>query len=897
MKLRGISKTLSLMLLATSSLLAGKPSTFSDTTLNCSANLESAYISSIYTGSNQDYIEVEAKESISNYSLGYFGSSGLEFSLELEGEGKIKIENGQLNPTKGYIAILDESGDIVDSILIDSNSKEIRDIKKLIENNSLDSCSCIIEPNPSEKLLTQSDLRECSWSYGKVEIAIEDNSTSTDSIASNNETRVLLGTKDDKGSIEQWGVADGLSYRKMITDTKGVTTEAKIYNYTDISPLETHAMSAYLTFYEKPKNETGLGVGVNLKELNRGEFIKVSFDDGIVAQNAEIGFSGLGSHYRENSREQARANYIALNGNKIIKEDSITKDDGTFEKSFKVDAPFDTLYFFTSSESRSSDFVVKYIDALITPEEESSTSKSEVGCEARDMGDYLIANYKFDECSFDGFGVDILDSGDRGFNALGYHLLEGGDGYLDLSDSYSESNNSDTAWYDYVKLDEQTLNCAKDFGISTWFKTDNRGSINIIGGTNSNISDELRMYLHTSNPMLSLFHLIVKSEDVWYPIRSVDLADNEWHHIFWAREGSEFKLYLDGEELNCINVNTPYCQDKTTDITTDALDIEKLVVGQALVFDSFIEHDDFVGFLDEFRLYNGVLNESEILSIYQAGRDEPYFCQSNPSEDISADVENSLEVEFDFENSQDGEYISNISQDDKLALFNSEVLNGALDLRDSNETLEYDYALANRNILNNLSKFSLSMWINTDFRGAGRALASGVNSTEFKEFRFTLYTSNPLLSIFQLRFKGTNLYFPISRTDLADGKWHQVVLSRDKEEVKLYVDRNEVDCLQIDGVSECSSGVSSVDLYTEKFVFGQSFTDFEKFKFDDDFVGLFDTIKVYNMALGEREVIYTYDLEFIPSEIEGNPRANRRILSMQEIIEEVKRVDREESRE
>lgn len=86
-----------------------------------------------------------------------------------------------------------------------------------------------------------------------------------------------------------------------------------------------------------------------------------------------------------------------------------------------------------------------------------------------------------------------------------------------------------------------------------------------------------------------------------------DFADNSWHHFIGTYDGSNMKIYRDGI-LDC---------SLAMDITPDINDY-KLTIGMRL--DEYLSNSDFLnGIIDEVRIYNRALSESEIQQLYDQG--------------------------------------------------------------------------------------------------------------------------------------------------------------------------------------------------------------------------------------------------------------------------------------
>jgi len=241
-----------------------------------------------------------------------------------------------------------------------------------------------------------------------------------------------------------------------------------------------------------------------------------------------------------------------------------------------------------------------------------------------DLSDGLVAFYPFSENVNDDSGNGhhgtvhgALITADR-FGKLGAYGFDGVDGR--------------------IKLDGEAINSLNSLTLAIWLQTfDSGSSKHFFSVANSGMDNEF-LIRHDNGKIV----LLVKGED--HKMSDARIDDNSWHHVVITREGSVIKLYIDSNfdsEWNSAPVGN--------------LSVEKtgLWLGgdQDCVGGCWDSAQQFDGLLDDLRIYDHALSESEILALYDTEKqppdegDDPYqvgyeagqqACQDNPADcDIS----------------------------------------------------------------------------------------------------------------------------------------------------------------------------------------------------------------------------------------------------------------------
>lgn len=163
---------------------------------------------------------------------------------------------------------------------------------------------------------------------------------------------------------------------------------------------------------------------------------------------------------------------------------------------------------------------------------------------------------------------------------------------------------------DAVSLPYLILNGVGDFTISTWARINIRkatGSHCIISGAESDANNnELLLYYV---PNASNWGLYINQSAVAFGT-SATMSDESWHHVVVVRNGPIGRLYLDDEQIG----------DGLT-VETAPINIYAggLVLGQDqdTVGNLFDAAQAWAGDLDNLRIYNRALNDSEIHALYR----------------------------------------------------------------------------------------------------------------------------------------------------------------------------------------------------------------------------------------------------------------------------------------
>lgn len=216
----------------------------------------------------------------------------------------------------------------------------------------------------------------------------------------------------------------------------------------------------------------------------------------------------------------------------------------------------------------------------------------------------LLADFHFDECSWSsGVANSVLDSSGNNYHATPYGASTFSGGKL-----YRAADLTPNGITDYLSFNTAILNGRTNFSVALWFKTavtKTQQELLQALGTSSPSYDDVEIYLRNSSEVVVN---VRDSADLVYSVGKT-LTDNSWHHLAFTRYGNIGCLYIDGLLDEC----------KSTYATT-ALTLRSgaFLSGQEqdAYGGSFTTAQNFVGYLDELKFFNGTLGASHVVSIY-----------------------------------------------------------------------------------------------------------------------------------------------------------------------------------------------------------------------------------------------------------------------------------------
>jgi hypothetical protein len=424
------------------------------------------------------------------------------------------------------------------------------------------------------------------------------------------------------------------------------------------------------------------------------------------------------------------------------------------------------------------------------------------------FGGDLVAYY-----SFDGDTLDHSSNGNDGTN----HGATFVDGVYGQALSFDGVN-------DYVDVgDRSSLDIAKnnsDFTISAWIKTtgssDNHMSLS--KGHNSRSFWYPLYYLQVHPNGTVEFALLGRNPD-GYGFRLLSLStvnDGKWHHIAGLRSNNTGYLYIDGVMER--NQTDSVVRDYDTTL-------EELQIGRLKTDGSY--HQYFNGSIDEVKIHNHALSESEIQAEFE--RLIAYYSFDGDTLDHSGNDNNGT---------------------NHGATFVNGVSDQALSFDGTNDYVE----LTSSSWANHVNS-TIMAWIRMSetFASHGDALSiywEGSMSSSTPYYYLHVY-ENDAIRVSMRGNSGTIRYVEGS-TNISDGKWHHVSVVRTGEDIRIYIDGVEESSYLTNNGGPINPG--TFDIYT----FGTRMRSIEP-SGTAFFNGSIDEVEIYNRALNESEVRAEYE--------------------------------------
>ncbi len=226
--------------------------------------------------------------------------------------------------------------------------------------------------------------------------------------------------------------------------------------------------------------------------------------------------------------------------------------------------------------------------------------------------------------SFDVDGRDDFDGDDGASVVAAQHRLTGV-----INGSYYFAGSSN-----YIRIDSSHMRTNNDFTLSGWFKLDSpteTGSFFSVRDPLSNHPINWDIYWSLADSKVHA-DVTCNSGPLDYSTSSRIISDNDWHHVVLVRgQYSEMKLYVDSVLENSVTTTTSLCSIMPPGIDAYFGTDER-------------DSHDLKGFLDEWRLYNRTLNQSEITTLYQQNSTiTPGLC-GDVNSDTRVDILDALQV-------------------------------------------------------------------------------------------------------------------------------------------------------------------------------------------------------------------------------------------------------------
>lgn len=418
----------------------------------------------------------------------------------------------------------------------------------------------------------------------------------------------------------------------------------------------------------------------------------------------------------------------------------------------------------------------------------------------------LVAYYPFNENAEDasGFGHDGVVDGDI--------IFENGVANFDGTS--------------FIEIPTTEALQVKNYTISLWFNSIQSGKVALLSSLYRNDSDQGGGYQVNFerradlDRLLEIEHLTADSDN-WGAATSDDLRDGSWHHMAAVYDGVTVFLYVDGVLADSYSADTE--RTRIGDVNWP-LPVPNHLIGKNS-HNGRSGYTLYQGQLDELRIYDTALAESEIVGLFEKDRHL-----------MSVDSELIAYYPFDEDaNDYSGNDLHATGHGD--VSFSTGIKGNAVDLDGSG-----DY-LATSTITEDWNSWSFSVWVNPrDFDTSANAYTIVEREIigSYKDFELLLVGS-----------RGTVVLENDSSSDLEsismpeNETWTHIVVTYDGETKALYIN-GELE----DSVEESNSQIT-VDRPLE--IGRHANTSYRNY-----FNGLIDELRIYKVAISEQDVQTLY---------------------------------------
>ena len=213
-----------------------------------------------------------------------------------------------------------------------------------------------------------------------------------------------------------------------------------------------------------------------------------------------------------------------------------------------------------------------------------------------------IVDYRFDECSYAEVPGEVIDQTGN-FSANSNNVPSPVDEAIINKSLDLSADGTD----DWIHVPSNVVDGLDDFSLAVWFKTSSDKSqqeiFQALGSSSSD--DELEIYLKDDDKV------VIKIKDVSQELSSnVELTNNNWHHLVVTRASTEVCLFIDGVEQECGSSVTG---------VLSVPNANAIVIGQEQdsFGGNFSTSQNFIGLLDEFKIFSSRISADDIDDIYQ----------------------------------------------------------------------------------------------------------------------------------------------------------------------------------------------------------------------------------------------------------------------------------------
>lgn len=216
-----------------------------------------------------------------------------------------------------------------------------------------------------------------------------------------------------------------------------------------------------------------------------------------------------------------------------------------------------------------------------------------------------------------------------------------------------------------VNMDGSAVDGLQDFSVSIWLRKDGNAFGTLLSAANTSRNNEINLNIHASGIVSSNIRNTAGVQGILIS-GSTKVDDGEWHHVVLTREGASGNTYLFVDKQ----------QDAFKKMPLGVIEVNTagFVLGndQDCVSACYDSRQQFLGNLDDLRVYDRVINQAEIAALFdfedgevdtkvRGSFKELVSCRDRTTIEIERDFDsfmwNTGSTEPSIEVTQDGQYI------------------------------------------------------------------------------------------------------------------------------------------------------------------------------------------------------------------------------------------------
>lgn len=477
------------------------------------------------------------------------------------------------------------------------------------------------------------------------------------------------------------------------------------------------------------------------------------------------------------------------------------------------------------------------------------------------IGNFLyaapVAEYRMDECYWNGSIGEVNDSSGNGYNGTAI------DATTLSSDAMINSSGYLRGVTNMVNLDKNVMDGLTDFTVMAWVKAPVSGYETILSAADTAGA------LPYANEALLWFQDATTVE-VWIKgERSSGMTipdiSSGWHQIVWTRSGRDNCVYIDPDSAAAV----PVCStlpDTASGALTVAQNGLKLGVDQDSINGGFGQYLD--GLLDEVKIFNTVLSAAEMADIYNnelSGKNydgtvrEAAICKKYPVLDYRMDEC------YWFDNA--GGIIEDV-KDSGLYRHNATSSGAARIVFSSENFLLCNYgsfsaqpdlvSVEDGTVGNTFGGITVSVWLKPSAMTNWQAIVTKSKAYSWDDGWGLIHYKGDADN--EIRF-FVNKYTNNIKAALTLNQWNHIVATYDNQELRIYV--NGVESLP--AVAYAAAVTNSADTDPIRIAYDDSG--------DDEYNGSVDELKFWDSVLSESEIQIIYNNESSGLNYDGTARS------------------------